>query len=213
MGPKIGPSPKSSNTSGGGRGHGARDTGGTVTCGSCGGPLSIEPTPLRKDVPLDPKVLMGATSADYYDKTVSEECPMCNRSDGDMIDCDTCKKWYHYECIEMPKEVFDLYQGCSKAGFFQPFWCADCKKVLDDSSFGGYLRTMSSRVFDNENEIKKLNTKVEAIEEKIDYKNSKEFKEAVRDIVREETITIKADVRESFQRRKKVVMVHQKRIW
>lgn len=53
-----------------------------------------------------------------------ESCGVCGNSDGEAeewIECDTCVKWYHRNCINISDELWEQYTKQN-----QPFTCPEC---------------------------------------------------------------------------------------
>lgn len=53
-----------------------------------------------------------------------ESCGVCGNSDGEAeewIECDTCVKWYHRNCININDELWEQYTKQN-----QPFTCPEC---------------------------------------------------------------------------------------
>lgn len=114
------------------------------------------------------------------------------------ISCDGCSDWYHYECIDMSKEVLKYFEIQKK-----PYICNKCAGELG-SLFKAkdFLTNLGDKMVEIEKQMAEMSTKVEHQEKKTDYKTNVEFKETVW----EQMNQFKADEEEKNYRKSNIII-------
>ena len=134
----------------------------------------------------------------------TSSCPKCDAPDSDdnMISCNLCDKWYHHECEALSKKEFELFAN----KLTLPYTCLDCQPLLGSTAVAKFARTIGNRVETLEETSKQYGTRLTTLESNITFKDSKEFEDAVSEIIVDRAIGIKADMHEIYIRRKRVII-------
>ena len=156
-----------------------------------------------------------------------------------MVDCDSCRMWYHVKCEEMAPEIHKMYIEAEEQGTQKEYICKKCMSsggaagsargpgesnsnlilarleslfsLNQDlkSELGGKIDNIKDDInaindkFDQK--IQEVSERIDEIERKTDFKGD-DFERAVKEAIEIQAIAIKADMRESFNKRKKAVI-------